>query len=164
MSIFRQPKGTYTRGTNDWFQATRASAVGEHNHVGAGVESFALYNNDPVGRFLSVNDLACGTDVPDTYLIALAQGNAGTLFSTPYGCFPINPLLPGVSGQLYFGATALAPANLLYQTTGNFITLELGYMIDAPFWIVPPGWSLAVQTGGSAHAFVLNIQYAVISS
>ena len=162
MSIFRQPKGTYTRATNDWFQSSRASAVGFHTHVGAGVESFALYNNDPRGRSLLINDLACGTDVPDTYLIAMAQGQAGTLFTTPYGCFPINPLLPSISGQLFYGATALAPANLLYQTTDAFITLELGYMIDAPFWIVPPTWSLAVQTGGNAHQFNLNIQYAIL--
>ena len=162
MSIFRKPKGTYTRATSDWFQRFACIAHGFHSHVGAGKETFELYNNDPLGNNLVIQHITWTVEVPDAVEIYPIQGQYGTLFPNPGGCFPINISLPAVSGQFSYNAFSPQPPAQYFGTTTGFVTYDLGASFDNPLFIIPPTWGLLVGQDGSSHELDVTIWYQVI--
>jgi hypothetical protein len=149
VSIFRSPKGSYTRSTGDWFLQNTGLAHAAVNRVGGSTPIYyALYNNDTIGRTLFVKTIYI--DSSDTVIsIYYAQGltSVGTLQTGIRGTYPLNPLWPAPVGQLYTGASDLVASFILFAVSNAFAEYNFSPGPDVPLYIVPQGWNVVFEIG-----------------
>jgi len=164
VSLFRSPKGVYTRGTNDWFQSSAATACGIVQTGTNGFKVLYLYNNDQRGRLLSVYSITASLDEDQGFAVGLINSFTGTQETAPFGCFPINPLLPAPSGQVFGDTINFSGGQLIAITSSAFNDFSLSNQNNAPLVLIPPGWSLFAANLAPTLILTLSVYYQVLDN
>lgn len=146
MSIFRKPKGTYTRALPDWFsdRAMYGGAVHYEAGIPAHFKAVELYNNSALGQKLFVYGLFFADGTGDFSWASLLKG----------------PVLPDVDiGPFPVDATALKGPGQIRSDTLND-TVQTGQVpltnfdsdfqqgLAYPIFIIPATYSLVISSQG----------------
>lgn len=151
MPTYRRPKGVYSRNYLDWRFANSAyaSAIDTTAVVPGSYcnSTFALYNNDSLGRSLVIYSMSAAFQNAATMQFDFVQGTFGTF---RLNGMPNNPMWGGPPGQLYLQSTittSYGPYNPDFSHDSGII--NLGYYssltyIDGPIFEIPATWSFRI--------------------
>jgi hypothetical protein len=144
MSIFRKPKGTYTRSTPDWFSQKAAAGFGFCSAAVGITQAVGLFNDANDGSKLFVYGF--GADVYADIEVNFNLFNDPMVQVYSRG-FPIEGGSPAPYGSIRIGFSSVIPQTGMYITGGQGNAGISPYVApifsDYPLAIVRTGWCFA---------------------
>ena len=141
----RQPLGTYTRNTVDWFAPNGGAGIYTYGGGAGPITGIGLYNDTTQGELLWIYWLGVNSPANSFSFYTAAQGSLFGAIQNKGA--PLRADLGEPTGALVTADIGAAPFFALRQETnpGNGLTFP-GYQENAPppIKILPPGWTYLV--------------------
>ncbi len=133
-----------------WFRPRQAARFwNPHENVASAYTTLYLYNNSTGPHVLVVRDIYPFSSNDNVCYFAYERGFSGSVTGTIVSLYPGEALPPG---QLYYEdrASAISPDYQFPLTITGNPNPQLNWNHNFPFAVIPPGWSLVLQNGGTA--------------
>lgn len=163
------PKGTLIRNAPDWFYQDMAfCGANDLNDVPVNTErfsTFALFNNDTLGRDFLIYYISLSYEGADMGLVDLYKGSFGTAYGHAYALRPSDAQPPGLS--FVNSSAPPSPAtnpditDPIMFLAAAFTGQQFGY--GAPIFIVPAGYSMRVSNDDSSEFNSITWWYRIAS-
>jgi len=157
----RNPKGTYTRDTGDWFVDKLQSAYVDIGALGGLFSIASLFNNSNTAENLYVYGLYSWLKDPLQY--GVLQFSLGQQGSPPaQGTNPIGSINPLVSGLVTFTYTNDSAAQQIGVIGGG--NLPMTIFSRFPLAIVPSGSALSIRSSGGTVTHVAGFWWVALAA
>lgn len=140
-----KPRGSVVRPAPDWFARFLMGAWATNGPCVGNLTSIFLYNNASDGSVLRVYGLNIAVGSSCQVFLKKFQGNTGNIVTGIGAPAPIDPRAPMQWGQLYTQAQA-TPLGIGFGAITAFGNTTYDLAPGHPLGIIPPGWSMGLET------------------